>query len=294
MMAAPSNSCYCCLRPSTPAVGMDIDAALMELGMLSSVTDSRQQYLAERSRPRVRQVSEPSTSTSLEPDAASLTSACMTPTNSPNKGTYQIVQLNPQFVTSLSSGINAIEMTRSASKDSIDFGTRYSQESLDRESKSNRLSRNKVSRLRRFRKPYEVPWLQRHSIDVCYSGESSSGSQSEHSTETVAATAAGAPPPQTPPIELEKRNLCLFNTVTPAEKSRDAATEKPLCSSSNASTPEKSNHHSQGSTVPRSKSLDDLDFAKLRLAEAENHNFIVQKKEIDSVSQHLQNLNVNE
>jgi hypothetical protein len=37
------SGCYCC--GVAPSARMDIDAALDELGMLSSVTESRKQYM---------------------------------------------------------------------------------------------------------------------------------------------------------------------------------------------------------------------------------------------------------
>lgn len=258
--------------------GMDVDAALNELGMLSSVTDSRKQYVCERTRRRVRQVSEPGNSgLSVE---TSMSEACMTPSNSPNKGMYQIVTLNPQFVTSLSAGMAALDaaVIQDASPQHIDqLGSRYCQESLDFEAKTSRLSRLKCSRIRRYRKPYEVPWLQRHSIDVCYS--SVDAASPENSNDSTASCS-------TPPID-SSLNLGPFSTP---EKTRPT---ESMCKSSDTTTPEKS-AVTTPAPVTRSKSLDDLDFSKLKLAEAENQNFIVQKKEIDSMSQYLQNLNVNE
>ena len=45
----PRSSCYCCVRlPQTHSSRMDIDTALNELGMLSSVTESRRQFMRER------------------------------------------------------------------------------------------------------------------------------------------------------------------------------------------------------------------------------------------------------
>ena len=259
---------------------MDVDAALNELGMLSSVTEIRKQYVAaERNRRRARQISEPSTSTLTVANNVG-----MTPSNSPDKGNhsgYQVIKLNPHFVTSLSSGLSQLEVTRPpVAHTAVSLGSQYNHDSLEREARNRRMSRMKVSRYHRFKKPYELPWLsQRHSIDVCYSGDSFSNDNSNDS-----AVSDDKPGCSTPTVNTAT-NMCLFSTP---EKTRPK--EKP-CSTSNTGSPEKTLNQS---AVARSKSLDDLDFSKLRLAEAENHNFILQKKEIDSVSQCMQNLNVNE
>ncbi len=259
------NSCYCCTKPPKLTSGMDIDVALNELGMLSTVTDSRREYLQERARQdraghrRDRNLSEPGTS------------ASPTPSNSPSKGTYQILQMNPQYVISLSTtGPKMEDRISNISRDlSSNFGAKYSQENIEYEVKTSRVARTKLARLKRFRKPYEVPWRNstgEHCYRTPYFGPLLSQSQA-----SAAAAAIG----------------------TPEKTTRGA----DRASNSNTSTPEKQNSSSLLSvevTVPRSKSLDELDFAKLRLAEAENHNFILEKKEIDKMSQHLQNLQVNE
>ena len=253
-----TTSChYCCSRPSRLS-GMDIDAALSELGMLSSVTESRRQYLIEKSRqerllrPRDRNLSESSTHP--------------TPSNSPNKGGYEIVHINPQFVTSLSAGSlnRAAEKSNGAnSKTALTIGAKYSQENIEYEAKSSRLARVKMARLKRFRKPYDVPW--RNQMEICYQAYS---------------TPYLSPPPK-PTLS--------FKVETP-----DMSTRAADCVNiSNTSTPEKNLQGPREGTVIRSRSLDELDFAKLRLAEAENHSFVAQKKEIENVSQHLQNLQMN-
>ena len=277
-----SDSCYCCAKPQTS--GMDMDAALSELGMLSSVTDMRKQYVnerAERTRRRNRLISEPSTSAS----SLEVAGVCMTPSNSPNKanasnGSYQIVQLNTQFVTSLSSGLNALEASQAVSQEAMSFGSHYSQETLEQEARANRISRTR-SRLRRFRKPYELPFLHRHSIDTCYSSLPDTSVSTDNSNDSLA-SADEKPGCSTPPQH---------QTLDSVFRRPAAAASKQLSASSNLSTPEKT---VVPGAVCRSKSLDDLDFSKLRLAEAENHNFILQKKEMDSVSQYMENLHVNE
>ncbi len=276
MHAVNEKSCYCCTRPRQ---NMDVDSALNELGMLSSVTDIRKQYVAERNRRRTRQLSDPAAAALM----VDTNTVCMTPSNSPDKSTgYQVIKLNPQFVTSLSSGLEQLEVSRPQVQSAVTFGARYSQDSLEREARNSR----RASRLRysRFRKPYELPWLQRHSIDVCYGSSAASGLFSnENSSDSFASAEDNHPSSSAPPSETTS-NLCLA-----------VASESPrtkLCSSSSGS-PEKTLSQGAGA-VARSKSLDDLDISKLRLAEAENHNFIRQKKEIDSVSQYMQNLNVNE
>lgn len=308
------DGCYCCPKPSPSDVNqsaMDLDSALSELGMLSTVTDSRKQYLREQELrfrqsslcPRNRNHSEPS-----------ITGAG-TPANSPTKGMYRIIHLNSQFVTSLSTGLATFTqpstsasssslssspslptssllrkpiMKNSTACECLDFGEKYRQEELEQDSRAHRLSRLKLSRMKRFRKPYELPWRQSlektygtvtstycpmtmsspyTSVNSTYSHMSCSLSQSQYSSVGTS-----------------------FFEMVPDKSHAD-----PKISSSNCSTPEKTQHgNSQQACVTRSKSLDDLDVTKLQLAECENQNFIVQRKEIDTVSQHLQDLHVME
>lgn len=266
---------------------MDIDAALNELGMLSSVTESRRQFLQERKLtssavspstpirlPRDRQLSEPGAMPA-------------TPTNSPQRGTYRILHINPQYVASVTtlqaSGCNA-DTPGPANSGFLDsnrltvaqegfslpvppFGAKYSQDMLERDSQTSRLARVKLARLKRFKRPYEVPW--RHSTEVCYSSYSTSPGTSNDSH--LAASVAVV--------------------TTPDRLTRGGSDHK--LSNSNASTPEKLSAQRKQS-MQRSRSLDELDFAKIQLAEAENHNIVLQKREIDNMSHHLRNLQVTE
>jgi len=72
-------------------------------------------------------------------------------------------------------------------------------------------------------------------------------------------------------------------------------------SGSNPSTPEKTPGATMlcmppiAATVTRSKSLDELDFAQLRLnSEKENCSFVLERKEIERMSQNFLHLQVNE
>ena len=282
------DGCYCCPKPSTSNANqsaMDLDSALNELGMLSSVTDSHKQYEREKERQFARTILGARSRNLSEP---SFTGAG-TPSNSPTKGVYQVVQFNSQFITSLSSGLQACtrpsisnaspsNLQKPAALNSsvcerLDFGERYRQEELEQDAKANRLSRLKMSRVKRFRKPYELPWRQALEKS-CNSSPSNSPNQHPEQYSTPVACVA------TP-----------FLGVTP-EKNRPA----DKISTSNSSTPEKSCYNSakQPASVIRSKSLDDLDLSKLRLAESENQNFVLERKEIDNVSQHLRDMHVAE
>ena len=293
------SKCYCCPQPATTADNaMDLDAALNELGMLSAVPDSRRQYLQEKAR---RDSLEKSRGRNLsEPSLGSLVTA--TPSNSPIKSAastsqspssvYHVLKLNPQYVVSLSSGtpsgqptsqnnyfpstssydLNAAcysspqsssslaESSHTAETNtvvrSITFGAKYSQENIDYQVRNSRTAKLRLSRLKRFKKPYEVPWLSNaHRYNISY------------------------PAPMAGPS--------LVMPSTAAQAPRAAENLGNSCTS----TPEKP---AEGGTFSRSKSLDELDFSKLRLAEAENHNFILEKKEIENVSQNLQKLHVYE
>ena len=79
------SGCYCCRKPSTK---MDIDMALDELGMLSTITESRKQYLHERSRTR----SEGSLVVKNKLNSATIG----------NSNAYHIVQIDRNFVTGFS------------------------------------------------------------------------------------------------------------------------------------------------------------------------------------------------
>ncbi len=280
------------------------DAALNELGMLSTTTTVRQQYLREQAARRRNASSEPGlTRNYSEPiglDAVG--GACLqkpgatdavspTPSNSPSRALmgpgYQIVSINPQFVTSLTassppsnslsptsgpptlaqlsarSRVSGASIVARASRTEpeevtlrvVEFGTKYSQDSLERERHATRTQRAKLSRLKRFKKPYEVPW--RHQIEKLYQ-QSPVGSPSQSVGGLV--------------------NRPYNSNSTSPEKSDSLANE--VC------------------TVTRSKSLDEIDFNKLRLAEGANHNLTsstsVPGREIDNMAQHLQNLQVNE
>lgn len=282
--------CYCCVKPPL-STHMDIDTALSELGMLSSSTQSRRQYLQEKEQHRRRvasrerflsepadlqdcvrsDVSVPHFTTISE----SLATSPQTPSNSPSKGGgYQILQLNMNYVTELSTCTpkkdadpSALSMdlpttSQGSDKTWFDLSQDYSKsDSFSKESKTGRLAKSKMSsRLRRFRKPYDIPW--RHSIESYYSDHSAS-----------------------PPLS---------STFSASELSLPEKAQKRVTYPSNSSTPEKTHPAAHGASVPRSKSLDDLDLAKLKLAEAESNSSVLEKHEIDRVSQHFNDLHVGE
>ena len=260
-MEVQRSQCYCC--GTALSHGLDIDAALNELGMLSTAAEGQREFQRDRQH-RQRYVSEP---------AGLSTSVCPTPATSPARPSYQVVQLNTQYVTDVSTGsppkltdqhsLDLQSLNFKFDKDGppaacrLEFGDKFSKENLEAESQRGRLARLKLSRMKRFQRPYDLPWkhkMERHYTERSYS-----------------------------------LNVPITNLLSTPERTRLADKE---CNS-NSTTPEKPTS-SSFCTVPRSKSLDELDFAKLHLAEAENHSFIQEKRDIETVSQHLKDLHVNE
>ena len=253
---------------------MDLDAALNELGMLSSVTDSRRQYLLEcrRHQSRERTTSEPMTS--LRDNDASASSH--------NKINFQLLQMNPVYVTSVNTG-------SSLWKTPGDGTFCQEQENIDVLQKQTKHTR----RAKRFRKPYEMPWLQRHSklqpnrkkgasrnCDSAAVASMASGARSQSKAQHCDAAAV---------IQVSiNPSAVLEATSTQASSS----TGGDIVTSSGSGPPPHSSLAPPTPSVPRSKSLDQLDFEKLSVAELENQNYLLEKREIEKVSHHLQNLNV--
>ena len=276
--------------------------------MLSTTSNSRREYLRERSARREKTLSEPGlarnysepiglyTADEASNGAAMSPPTAPTPSNSPSRPGhlgpgYQIVRINPQFVTSLTAasptanrlsptGLTSVCQPSSLTSAAaaviatttrrepeevqlrvIEFGAKYSQDALEHESYTNRTRRTKLARLKRFKKPYEVPW--RHQVEQCF----------------LKPPVCAIGNPEIPVIHSADRP-CASNTSTPEK---------------NGTTGGRRHSQTEPCTVTRSKSLDEIDFNKLRLAESMNHNFSsTQGLEIDSMAQNLQNLQVNE
>ncbi|XP_074656926.1 uncharacterized protein LOC141910110 [Tubulanus polymorphus] len=99
------NNCYCCASP--PAGGVDLDNALHELGMLSTVTESRRQYLRERAD-RARAKSESDKEIRMNSTTATGLSAALP--HSPGvsydvDAGVQIVQMDPKYVIGVSTDV---------------------------------------------------------------------------------------------------------------------------------------------------------------------------------------------
>lgn len=143
------SGCYCC-NP-VPA-GMDVDSALHELGLISSVTNSRREYLRERNRhTRAKELTQSSR--------------------------FKIVQIDPTYVTGFSSSTSTdpgspftSDKDSNRSAHSIEFGTGYRDPEEEANIRRNmkcritRMSRLRAGRYQRFRKPYEVPWRINQSL----------------------------------------------------------------------------------------------------------------------------------
>ena len=148
------GGCYCCNPRPT---GMDVDSALHELGMISSVTNSRKEYMRERSRHRIKD---------------------------PMSPRFKIVQIDPTYVTGLSSSSPSKDpgapfscdtdsntnTTRHSQSIQSRFGTGYRDPEEEANIRRNmscritRMSRLRAGRYQRFRKPYEVPWRINQSL----------------------------------------------------------------------------------------------------------------------------------
>ncbi|KAH3709556.1 uncharacterized protein LOC127858601 [Dreissena polymorpha] len=170
----PPSQCYCCERV-TPSL-MDIDAALNELGMLSSVTDSRRQYLQERGR--TRSESAILTKHSSRPKAHSL------PVSS-SMSNYHILHIDTKYVTGFSDTQTRVNSSNEAGSSHepdqrndevfVDHSKEYRnpREDIDSSIENNRRTRmmrmkhrqtdfsarsRRMLARKRAQQPYEVPW----------------------------------------------------------------------------------------------------------------------------------------
>ncbi|XP_064652884.1 uncharacterized protein LOC135503300 [Lineus longissimus] len=264
-----SGGCYCCVRPT--ATSMDLDTALNELGMLSTVTESRHQYLRE-SRSRAKSESEKESVSNVAASGCSSQEQDVVP------GGYQVLKMNPKYIVGLTSSpkqdifhSRGRSMSAPVSTASTDLGFfsragKFSKNSMEVERKTSRVARVKLSRIRRYQQPYNLPWWLNKSL-------------SQESTGPVASTSTYS-------------------------SSLDGATGLKTDS-------ELSQVEGLQFAFHRSKSMNDLTLAKLSLGTtttssstmrtAEGHSDDLTKgsgdtqgREIDSVSEHLQELHVND
>lgn len=146
-MNGGSASCYCCKKTGNE---MDVDSALDELGMLSSVTNSRKQYLRERMRTR----SEPTESRSLH-----------------------ILQIDKSYVSDISSGTfgtfyptldpgeNIVVDPNSPSSSRTVNNDPYQDTPTSSIPRAKmKLIKRSLVRKNRYKKPYEVPWRLSNSM----------------------------------------------------------------------------------------------------------------------------------
>ncbi|KAK6187085.1 hypothetical protein SNE40_006333 [Patella caerulea] len=163
-----SSKCYCCCKPSKSDLN-ELDMALNELGMLSCVTPSRSEYLQE-----MKHRNNQCTSYSLMEN---------TNLSSGSRG-YKIIQIDTKFVTGVSSDNPSYLPRRKHSSPNLNgknlnvsgagcseaissnwrFNYRNQAGSFEEEARQSRLSRIKLARQRRFRKPYNVPGRLYHSM----------------------------------------------------------------------------------------------------------------------------------
>ncbi|XP_041361516.1 uncharacterized protein LOC121377542 [Gigantopelta aegis] len=261
-----TSVCYCCCsetQANAPSNSMDVDAALHELGMLSTVTDSRHQFLKERNR------------TVSENSAVSL---------KPQNG-YHIVQIDKHYVTGVSvkrsvtvhkspsesalhndtANVGVIDglFTHTPAPDSPPFLSRFPEHGnctgnesrgkqllykakqvspLELQASANRLARVKLSRAYRHQRPYSLSGRLYHSM---HEGDFHVDEQSD-------------------------RNQ----------------------SKSNVSSPVKGVDDTQ--LLPRSRSLDNLDMAKLKLTDLFDSEINgSESQSMEDVSRDLEKLQVN-
>ncbi|XP_060067401.1 uncharacterized protein LOC132547634 [Ylistrum balloti] len=250
------SGCYFCVKP--PERGMDLDSALNELGMLSSVTNSRKEFRKERKR-----------STSESAASLSFNEPVPRPFNEPvpftepspsfhGKG-FHILQVDPNYVTGFSADFPVV---MNVPKSDFDLSvnppkipsTSETSPILDPRSRdcfcpSGTCQQSEVTpkqmvpkrsmlrkgRYKRYLKPYEVPWRLHNSL---------------------------------PEAEIH----CQEHS-----KSNDSSPVKAL----------------SGGPLTRSRSLNNLESARARLADIfeESHApHAADRQEIDKVSQQIENL----
>lgn len=138
---------------------MDLDSALDELGMLSTVTNSRKQFLIEsRGQVAVRK---------REQRLRSKSESSPNLTNLGRPNGYRIVQLDPNFVTSVSDLVLAPDQVPSNMSDDSPQKSHFSlleyrnpdvlEEAVVRRRSVPRMSRMRKDRYRRSRCPYKIP-----------------------------------------------------------------------------------------------------------------------------------------
>ncbi|XP_033127666.1 uncharacterized protein LOC117125309 [Anneissia japonica] len=111
---------------------MNVDNALRELGMLSAVTDSRKQFLQEKSRKKERESKKSSSASS---------------------SSYQVVRMNPAFIT----GLGPIKYVPEQGLINKNDEAQKSPSSSRMESQENL---GRATRERRFRKHFNKPYYQ--------------------------------------------------------------------------------------------------------------------------------------
>ncbi|CAI9729056.1 Hypothetical predicted protein [Octopus vulgaris] len=142
-----ANTCYCCSDKGKTSEEMDLDEALNELGMLSTVTESRKQYLREK-------------------QTTSRVARLYKNMDNRQQGKKKIgvIHFNPEYIAKVTIGSNQpssnIWIQDTFEENNLDFFKNYQKrtESIEADMRSRRLERYRLGRIRRFRRPYEVPW----------------------------------------------------------------------------------------------------------------------------------------
>ncbi|OWF34990.1 uncharacterized protein LOC110443501 [Mizuhopecten yessoensis] len=257
---ACGGECYYCMKP--PERGMDLDSALHELGMLSSGTNSRKEYIKERKRST-------SESSSSRPFNEPMSRAFNEPvpfnepaSNFQGKG-FHILQVDPKYVTGFSADfpvvMNVPKFDIDASMDAskipstsetspiLDPRTRdcfcvqgscHHSDATPKQTIPKR-SMLRKGRYKRYLKPYEVPWRLHNS------------------------------PPE---VEMHHQEHSL-------SKSNESSPVKALSG--------------EGGPLTRSRSLNNLESARARLAdifEEPHPHHSADRQEIEKVSQQIENL----
>lgn len=153
-MSHHSHPGECCRYRTT----LEIDAALNELGMLSTVPECRKQYLRDHNRTK-------SESSTANP-----------PHRSRSQEPFKILHIEPAYITGFSVertvtpnskiyGSSSLFRALKTSEKNLDLGKyRTNVGDVESEAKNRRTTKSRLSRSQRFKKPYEVPWRLYHSF----------------------------------------------------------------------------------------------------------------------------------
>lgn len=138
-----SKSCYCCKDLAKAEFETELDKTLNELEMLGTMVKNK--LLRE-----TQTASSTSRITRLYKNTDNRQQG--------RKNNFEVIHFNPQYITQVT--IDSDQPSHKVWLPKLDFGKDYRKSISDLESDSRvrRLERCRLGRIRRFRRPYEVPW----------------------------------------------------------------------------------------------------------------------------------------